>query len=158
MRSTATGLVHSTPDDHGCPKYKQIVVTDKKIELNQKIFFAFGKAQILTKSFGLLNEVAQALKDNTSLKVRIEGHTDSVGSKAVNVKLSQGRAEAVKEFLATQGVETARLSSQGFGPEVPLDTNANAEGRERNRRVEFVIVDEQGTPVGTVQPKVKGSN
>lgn len=66
---------------------------------------------------------------NTSLKVRIEGHTDSVGSKAINVKLSQGRADAVKEFLAGQGVETARLSSQGFGPEVPLDTNANAEGR-----------------------------
>lgn len=142
--------VAGSPDDKGCPKYKQIVVTEKKIELNQKIFFAFGKTTILSKSFGLLNEVAQAMKDNPSLKVRIEGHTDSIGSRKTNLALSEGRAGAVKEFLVGQGVDASRLLSQGFGPDVPLDTNATAEGRERNRRVEFVILDEKGSPVGTL--------
>jgi outer membrane protein OmpA-like peptidoglycan-associated protein len=138
-------------DDRGCPKYKQIVVTAKKIELNQKIFFAFGKTSILSKSFGLLNEVAQAMKDNPSLTVRVEGHTDSVGSRQTNMVLSEGRAGAVMEYLVSNGVEKSRLTAQGFGPDVPLDTNGTADGRERNRRVEFVILDEKGTPTGKVQ-------
>ncbi len=144
-------------DDKGCPKYKQIVVTAEKIELNQKIFFAFGKAQILSKSFALLNEVAQALRDNPSLRIRIEGHTDSTGNAKQNKALSQGRADAVLEFLATQNVARDRMSAQGFGSEVPLDTNRTAEGRERNRRVEFVMVDDKGNAVAPTAPKAGGA-
>lgn len=131
-----------TAADHGCPKYKSVVVTEKKLELGQKIFFAFGKTEILSKSFGLLDEVAQALKDRKSLRVQIEGHTDSVGDADANVKLSQGRADSVVAYLEKKGVARDRMIPKGFGARQPLDTNKTQEGRERNRRVEFVVLDE----------------
>jgi outer membrane protein OmpA-like peptidoglycan-associated protein len=127
-------------DNGGCPRYREIVVTRTRIELNQKIFFAYDRAEILPKSFSLLAEVATAFKDYPGLKVRIEGHTDSRGSVDRNMKLSQDRAEAVLNYLVAQGVSAQRFSgAKGYGPEQPLDTNNTPDGRERNRRVEFVV-------------------
>ncbi|HVK87914.1 MAG TPA: OmpA family protein [Kofleriaceae bacterium] len=137
-------------DNNGCPRYKDIVITRKHIELNQKIFFAYDKADILPKSYALLDEVAIAFKDYPGLKVRIEGHTDSRGSLKHNMKLSQARADSVKQYMLDHGVTEDRiLSSIGYGPTQPLETNKTDEGRERNRRVEFVVEglgDEIKTP------------
>ena len=135
--------VPGEPDNKGCPRYKQIVVKDEKIELSQKIFFAFDQATILEKSFDELDEVAQALKDAPRLTMRIEGHTDSTGSPEHNDQLSQARATAVRQFLIKQGVDESRLTAKGFGSKVPLETNATTEGREKNRRVEFLILEGQ---------------
>jgi outer membrane protein OmpA-like peptidoglycan-associated protein len=124
----------------GCPqKFSFITVTEEKIELKQQIFFQTAKATILPKSFPLLDEVAQVLKGRPTMKVRIEGHTDSRGSRTTNVRLSQARADAVRTYLAGHGVEAARLEARGFGPDQPIETNRTAAGREKNRRVEFVI-------------------
>lgn len=131
--------VAGLPETGGCPKYKAIVVTETKIELSQKIFFAFGLTTILPRSYPLLDEVVQALNDRRELCVRIEGHTDSVGSVDRNMALSQGRAQAVKDYLAGHGVPARNLEAKGYGPTLPLDSNASDAGRERNRRVEFVI-------------------
>ena len=75
------------------------------------------------------------------MRVRIEGHTDAVGAVEHNLALSEARAAAVREYLIGQGLTPDRLESKGYGPTLPLESNATAEGRERNRRVEFVILN-----------------
>jgi len=128
------------PNNRGCPvKYKNIVVTENKIELRQTIYFATNKARILPKSFSLLNEVAKALQDRPTIQVRIEGHTDSVGNDAYNLRLSQGRAAAVKSYLVKQGIEPGRLESVGYGEKRPIANNLTRVGGSMNRRVEFII-------------------
>jgi outer membrane protein OmpA-like peptidoglycan-associated protein len=76
--------------------------------------------------------------------VRIEGHTDAKGSAEHNRILSNGRANAVRDYLVAHGIAVERLDAKGYGPDLPLDTNKTAEGREKNRRVEFVIVKDEG--------------
>jgi outer membrane protein OmpA-like peptidoglycan-associated protein len=122
------------------PPPPRVVVTKERVELREKIFFETGKATIRPESYGILEEVAAALKSNPEVKrVVIEGHTDNKGGKAVNTKLSKGRAQAVRAFLVKKGVEPARLEAKGYGPSRPVADNATAKGREENRRVEFVI-------------------
>lgn len=132
-------------DEDGCPdakKYKSIVVTKKRIQLKQKVFFAYNQARILEKSFGLLNEVADALLDRAKMSVRIEGHTDSKGRARYNQKLSQRRAESVVQFLEGKGVTSERLDAVGHGEKKPRWSNRSRTGREKNRRVEFHIVSQ----------------
>jgi outer membrane protein OmpA-like peptidoglycan-associated protein len=124
----------------GCPKkYKLVVVTEKKIELKQTVFFEFNKATIKPVSFALLNEVAQAMQDTPSITVEVQGHTDSIGNDAFNLKLSQRRAESVRTYLVKRGVRFERMIAKGYGESVPIADNRTAEGRAQNRRVEFVI-------------------
>lgn len=132
-------LEPGVPPD-GCPKkYKNIVVTQKKIELKQTVYFDTNKATIKRVSYALLDEVAQAMQDNPTIKVDIEGHTDSQGGDAKNLKLSQARAESVKAYLVGRGVTADRMNPRGFGENVPIADNRTAAGRSQNRRVEFVI-------------------
>jgi outer membrane protein OmpA-like peptidoglycan-associated protein len=127
-------------DTDGCPdKLKLIVVTKKRIELKQKVYFDFNKARIKRRSYPLLNEVAQVLEDRPSMEVRIEGHTDSRGSRRYNRRLSRRRARAVRRYLIRKGIDSDRLVSKGYGEAKPIATNRTAEGREKNRRVEFHI-------------------
>jgi outer membrane protein OmpA-like peptidoglycan-associated protein len=131
------------PGSDGCPqKFKNIVVTAEKIELKQKIFFATNKTQILPRSFPMMNEVTEALRRLPKLRVRIEGHTDIRGGRPHNLKLSQGRADSVRQYLVDHGVAPDRLESVGYGPDRPLATNKTAAGREMNRRVEFFLQNE----------------
>ncbi|MCB9550180.1 MAG: OmpA family protein [Myxococcales bacterium] len=127
-------------DTDGCPDvFKNIVVRADRIDLKQKIFFSTNKATIRTVSYELLNEVAEALRQNPAIKVRIEGHTDSQGSAKYNLKLSRDRAASVRRYLMGQGIEPSRLESEGYGEERPIEDNRTADGREANRRVEFHI-------------------
>jgi outer membrane protein OmpA-like peptidoglycan-associated protein len=126
----------------GCPqKYKLVVVTEKKIELKQTVFFDFNKATIRPVSFPLLDDVAQALKDNPTIKVEVQGHTDSVGNDAFNLKLSQKRAESVRNYLIKKGISSDRMDPKGYGENVPIADNRTKDGRDQNRRVEFVITE-----------------
>lgn len=126
--------------DQGCPKYKDVVVTDVKLEIKQKLFFAFGTTKLMPRSDPLLDEVATVLNDRPSICVRIEGHTDNKGKADENLKLSTGRAEAVRNALAGRGLDDTRMVAQGYGHTLPIDSNKTVEGRENNRRVEFVII------------------
>ncbi len=146
-------------DDDGCPDgkaFKPLVeVKKEKIEIRDKIFFRPNSAAILSKSYALLDELAAVLKGYKNIaKVRVEGYTDSRGNRRKNVALSRDRAESVKSYLVKKGIDGGRLVVEGFGPDNPIASNRTAKGREMNRRVEFVIVEQ--TPVGgdvTVQPK-----
>jgi OOP family OmpA-OmpF porin len=127
-------------DDDGCPDaYKLVVVTAEKIELKQKVHFATAKTQILPRSFPLLNEVAKVLTDRPSIHVRIEGHTDSRGSDAYNLRLSQGRANSVRSYLIQRGIDSGRMEAIGYGESRPIGSNMTRAGRAQNRRVEFFI-------------------
>jgi outer membrane protein OmpA-like peptidoglycan-associated protein len=125
----------------GCPEYKLVTVTEKKIELKQSIYFATNKATIKRVSYPLLDEVAQALADNPTIRVRIEGHTDSRGRDAFNMRLSQARTESVREYLLAKGIAAERMDTQGFGETMSIADNRTEAGRAQNRRVDFVITD-----------------
>jgi len=122
------------------PAYAVILRKDR-IEILQKVQFDTGAATVLPESFALLDEVAQTIEDHPEIaKVRIEGHTDSTGAAAFNERLSQERAEAVRDHLVKHGVEPERLEAKGFGMSQPIADNDTDEGREKNRRVEFKII------------------
>jgi outer membrane protein OmpA-like peptidoglycan-associated protein len=101
--------------------------------------FETGKAVIMKTSFAHLNLLATMLKEKPSYQLTISGYTDNVGNAADNLILSQDRAENVKTYLMKQGVEEARMTSEGYGLEDPIADNSTAEGRALNRRVEFLV-------------------
>lgn len=144
-------------DDDGCPdarpkkkpKPGKVKVTKTRIEILEKVFFKTGKATILTKSYALLREVAAVVKQHPKItKLRVEGHTDSRGKGAYNRRLSQSRAEAVRDFLIHEGVSVERLVAKGWGEDNPIASNKRGRGRAKNRRVEFVIMEVGGKAVG----------
>ena len=126
-------------ENRGCPVYQKVVVKPDKLELKEKILFSWDRAAIEPQSYPLLDEVVQALKDNKSFRVRIEGHTDSSGTETHNQSLSEERARAVLDYLAKHGIAADRLAFKGFSSSQPLDRNDTEAGREANRRVEFLV-------------------
>jgi len=126
-------------DNWGCPPYKRLVVKPDKLELKEKIFFEWDKAIIQPVSYPVLDEVSQALKDNRSFRVQVEGHASSEGAYDYNMALSERRAEAVLDYLVAHGVAKERLISKGFSSSVPVASNVTEAGREQNRRVEFIV-------------------
>ncbi len=126
-------------ENSGCPSYKMLVVTPDKLELKEKLYFAWDQAVLQDVSFPVLDEVVQALKDNKGFRVQVEGHTSSEGADDHNQTLSEKRADAVLDYLVAHGIAKDRLVSKGFSSSVPADTNATLAGRENNRRVEFVV-------------------
>lgn len=106
------------------------------------VHFETGRADLTADSDAALNEALDALKEHPDWKIRVEGFTDSQGSKEVNLKLSSDRADAVSNWLADHGVDRSRLSSKGYGEARPVASNSTREGRGKNRRVELVRVRE----------------
>jgi OmpA-OmpF porin, OOP family len=129
------------PAPDGCPKkYTLVEVKKDRIAIKQQVHFASAKWKLLPDSHALLDQVVQVLKDYPAMHLSIEGHTDSVGSEALNMKLSQARAEAVRDYLTGRGVAAGRLQAIGFGPTKPIASNKSEPGRAQNRRTEFRIV------------------
>ena len=123
----------------GCPIYEKVIVKPDRLELKEKIQFGWNTAEIDPASLPLLDEVAQALRDNKGFRVAIGGNSSSEGGEEHNQALSDRRALAVLEYLAHRGIARDRLSSQGFSSSRPLESNDTESGREANRRVEFVV-------------------
>ncbi|MDR6564448.1 MULTISPECIES: OmpA family protein [unclassified Arcicella] len=110
-----------------------------KVEMNN-IFFEFGKANLKPESYPELNRIANFFKTNTKLISEVSGHTDNVGSDEVNNRLSQERADVVRNYLLTQGVPAERISAKGYGKNRPKVANDTPENQAINRRVEFEIL------------------
>jgi len=106
----------------------------------KNIYFDFDKTTLKDESFPELNKVVDFLKQNQSVEIEISGHTDAKGSDQYNETLSQGRSEAVVNYLISQGIDDFRLSAHGYGEAKPIDTNDSDEGRANNRRVEFTVL------------------
>ncbi len=121
--------------DIGLNKYKSGTVIILK-----NIFFDFDKATLRPESKAELERVYQLLVENPKMKVRIAGHTDSMGSDEYNQRLSEARAKSVYEYLIQRGISADRLSYIGYGESRPIDTNDTEEGRQNNRRVELEIL------------------
>src|SRR5258708_18816568 len=111
------------------------------VSILRNIYFDFNKASFRTESYSELNKLETMMKQNQNLQVEISGHTDFVGTKVFNKVLSQKRAEAVKSFLVSKGIDTRRVKTVGYGEEKPLASNDDErEGRSLNRRVEFRVL------------------
>ncbi|MCA9491201.1 MAG: OmpA family protein [Myxococcales bacterium] len=118
----------------------KVVVTRDRIDLRESVLFATASARILPASDDLLSQVAQILADYPEIELlRIEGHTDSRGDAAYNLKLSQERAASVRQWLIDHGIAGDRLESEGFGETRPLDPAQTAEAWALNRRVDLTI-------------------
>jgi outer membrane protein OmpA-like peptidoglycan-associated protein len=126
----------------------------RKLVLSERIFFDFDKDTIKPVSFPILDEVVRVLKVRPDIKrMRIEGHTDNKGSDSYNIDLSHRRAASVMVYLIEHGVETFRLTSSGFGFRCPIVANDNPDNRAQNRRVDFIILEQDGVP--SEDPKCK---
>ena len=105
------------------------------------VTFDFNTSTINPSSFSTLDQVADFMKKNETLKIEISGHTDNIGSKAGNLKISKERADAVATYLIGKGIPKDRISSSGYGYDQPISDNNTEEGRQKNRRVEFKIIE-----------------
>ena len=106
----------------------------------KNIFFETGSAELLSKSEGEITKLVNLLNDNPSLKIKILGHTDNVGSESANLKLSAERAKAVYDKLLARSIDRNRLQYEGKGESLPIAENETEEGRSINRRTEFFII------------------
>lgn len=111
------------------------------ITLPGSVLFVTGKATLLPGARDQLDKVATALEQQAERRFTVEGHTDNVGTDAVNSELSRKRAEAVRDYLILRGVSANAISAVGFGPTRPVGDNKTLEGRAMNRRVEIVVSD-----------------
>lgn len=130
------------PDNDGCPRvYVGVTVDTSQIRISQQIHFEFDKAIIRPESFPILDTVSQVLRDFATITIEIGGHTDSRGNDDYNMRLSDARAGAVREYLVNKGIAANRMTSRGYGETRPIESNASRRGRAANRRVEFVRTD-----------------
>ena len=106
----------------------------------ENIFFEFNKTDLLPASYAELDKVVQFMLEEDIKQIEISGHTDNEGSDTYNQKLSEGRAAAVVNYLASQGIKPERMLAVGYGESRPIDTNQTDEGRAQNRRVEFMLI------------------
>lgn len=121
----------------------RVEVRDHKIEIHDKIQFDDNRATIRSVSFELMDGIGAVITKNPQIKrIRIEGHASAEGSRRHNRTLSAARARSVMKYLRDHGVPAGELVAVGYGSDRPIADNTTAEGREQNRRVEFVIVEQ----------------
>ncbi len=146
--ATAGGyIMHSAtlPVDTGTVRHIDIEMTalvnvSAKTFVLRNIFFETGSAKLLSASNAELNKLVQTLKENSSMKIEISGHTDNTGTDEINKKLSEARAKAVYQYLVDHTIDPARLTYSGYGSSKPVASNDTEDGRAQNRRTEFKVV------------------
>lgn len=119
-----------------------MIVTPIKIDLDD-IYFEFNKANITQSGAFELNKLVQIMQSNPTMRIKIESHTDNKGSDEYNLRLSQERANATRQYLISQGISPSRLEAQGYGessPAIDCGEDCDDEQRARNRRSEFIII------------------
>ena len=133
--------VNGYKDDDGCPDEKPAPVIKKGARIILKgVYFESGSASLLSDSYAVLDTVYESLAQNPEVEVEIRGYTDSIGSRAFNLRLSQKRADAVRQYLINRGIDAKRIRAIGFGEDYPIASNRTARGRSENRRIEFVRI------------------
>lgn len=132
-------------------KPKRDKITEEVLaDIFDNLNFAFGKADIKEESLPYLDKLVDTLNKAKNWTLEIQGHTDDKGSDAFNMKLSQNRADAVRNYLITKGVLADTITAIGFGESLPLVPNDSDANREKNRRVEFKITKPNNQVVTTI--------
>ena len=106
------------------------------------VFFDFDRATLKPDSYPELNRVAELMEERSGLRIEVAGHTDNIGPDAYNVGLSERRARSVVNYLIGKGIDTSRFEIKYFGNTQPVADNSSREGRRKNRRVEFKILED----------------
>ena len=148
ITASAEGYLNATDsveanDDGLSPFSRDLYLSPIEVGLTvrlQNIYFDFDKTTLKDESFPELNKVVDFLKQNETVEIEISGHTDSKGSDDYNLNLSQGRSQAVVDYIIGQGIENFRLTAHGYGEGKAIDTNDTDMGRANNRRVEFTVL------------------
>jgi OOP family OmpA-OmpF porin len=136
-------------DEDGCPDRGNVIIEENEIIILEKIYFATDSAEILPKSFPIVDAVAATLIGNPQITlVEIQGHADERGADDYNIRLTGDRAASVLQALGQRGVDMSRLRSAGYGERCPVDPGHNAAAWEKNRRVEFKIIRTDSGPTG----------
>jgi outer membrane protein OmpA-like peptidoglycan-associated protein len=121
------------------PKEEAVTLEKGKGFILEGVNFDFDKSTLTSEAVTILDKAVTALRENPEVKVKIVGHTDNIGSKKYNDRLSVRRAESVKSYLVSKGISSARLTTAGVGFSEPIATNDTPEGRAKNRRIEFHV-------------------
>lgn len=128
-----------SPANNGCPVEVTKEVKETMTTAMQNVQFETGKSTLKNTSYSVLDQLATIMQQHSEYRLKIEGHTDNVGSEASNQRLSQARATACYNYLVSKGIAPNRISAAGLGSTRPVAENTTKEGRDRNRRVEFII-------------------
>ena len=133
-------------DEDGCPEERRVVISGGKLRILDKVYFETNRDVIKRESYDILNQVADTLRENPQIKlIEVQGHTDSRGNDAYNLDLSNRRAAAVRRYLIENGrIAGDRLVSKGYGETMPIEEGESDAALANNRRVEFVILEEDG--------------
>ncbi|MBP6334200.1 MAG: OmpA family protein [Bacteroidia bacterium] len=150
-RQDSCVLVPGPLSNNGCPVIEKVVVpvavqlTKEEQEIINKVFsnleFETGKAVIRKASYPALDELASLLQRKPTFRILIEGHTDNTGSAQTNMRISLNRANAVKKYLTDKGITEERVIAKGYGLTQPIAPNTTSQGRQKNRRVEFTVLE-----------------
>lgn len=124
-------------DAQGCPEPTALPAAGGAHLVLEGVNFQTSSARLTSESLAVLDRVVEGLKGSPDVRILIEGHTDSQGPDAANMKLSKGRADAVRDYFIGKGIASSRLQTKGYGETKPIADNKTAEGRARNRRVEL---------------------
>jgi OOP family OmpA-OmpF porin len=120
----------------------QRVESPPSIHPNIELFginFESGRCNLISEAYPILKHALRVLKENPDIRIEVQGFTDNTGSSAVNQKLSAKRAEAIKQYLVSEGIDGSRITTKGFGDKNPISNNISKHGRALNRRIEFKI-------------------
>ena len=133
-------ITQTVGDIGGEEIYRLEPIEKKRVIILHNLFFATNETTILPESEPAMQNLYELLTENPEIRIRITGHTDNVGSDRANQKLSEGRANSVRDNLIKRGISADRIEAEGKGETQPITTNDTEEGRAQNRRVEFVIL------------------
>lgn len=129
---------------YACEEVVKEVIVEKPVEVSQWVLvgvnFEFNSAELTEGSYPILYGAVQYLNQHKDLRIEIQGHTDNIGSDEYNQRLSERRAETVRNYLVAQGIDPNRLTTKGYGESVPIADNNTPEGRALNRRIEFKVI------------------
>ncbi len=136
-------------DKDGCPDRGSVIIEENQIVILEKIYFETDSAEIQQRSYPIIDAVAATLIGNPQISlIEIQGHADERSSDEYNVRLTRDRAAAVLEAIVQRGVDRRRMRSVGYGERCPIDPSHNEPAWEKNRRVEFKILETEEGPTG----------
>ncbi|MCA9580863.1 MAG: OmpA family protein, partial [Myxococcales bacterium] len=136
-------------DEDGCPDRGSVIIEENQIVILEKIYFETDSAVIQSRSYPIIDAVAATLNGNPHItKIEVQGHADERATDSYNVRLTRDRAASVVEALIQRGVSPERVRSAGYGERCPVDPRHNETAWEKNRRVEFKILQTEDGPTG----------